>query len=202
PPAEAPRRGPRSVETGSAPARGRGLPQCLAPLAGEPRPGLRVCQHACRPVCRPRIRRGEIACAPAGTGQDGLPQGGSAALIRPLATDWSARRVASPLVERPEHRSELQQTDVCRLGHADRTSEEAYRFTQGLLHLVRERAGEQLDDWIAAATARDVAAVRRYARGLLPDKEAVRAGRTRCWSNGPVEGHRLRLKLLQRHMYG
>ena len=69
------------------------------------------------------------------------------------------------------------------------------------LRLVRERAGEELDDWIAAATASDVAEVRRYARGLLTDKAAVQAGLTLCWSNGQVEGHIHRLKLLKRQMY-
>jgi transposase len=149
-----------------------------------------------------RIRRGEIACPPAGSGQDGPSPAGVAALVRPLATDWSARRVASLLVYRPEELSELQQTSVCHLCHTDPSIEEAYRLTQGFLRLVRERAGEELDTWIAAARASGVAEVRRYAHGLLTDKAAVQAGLTLCWSNGQVEGQMHRLKLLKRQMYG
>ena len=77
---------------------------------------------------------------------------------------------------RPEELSELQQTDVCRLCHTDPAIEEAYRLTEGFLRLVRERAGQEVDTWIAAATASGVAEVRRYARGLLTDKAAGQAG--------------------------
>jgi transposase len=149
------------------------------------------------------LRRGEIAIAgaPAGAGRDGRPQGTSAA-VRPLAAEWSARRVASLLVSRPEDLSELQQTAIGHICQADPAIEEAYRLAKGFLRLVRERAGAELDDWIAAATASDVAEVRSYARGLLTDKAAVQAGLTLCWSNGQVEGHIHRLKLLKRQMYG
>src|SRR5262249_552437 len=139
-----------------------------------------------------RIRQGQLACPPAGTANNGSP-GGAIAVVRPLATDWSARRVASLLVYRPEDLSELQQAYVCRLCHADSTIEEAYQLSQGFLRLVRERAGGHLEDWLAAAMAGGVAELRRYARGLLTDKAAVQAGLTLCWSNGPVEGHIHRL---------
>jgi transposase len=152
-----------------------------------------------------RIRRGEIASPAAGTATDGQTQSSSAAgaaLVRPLATDWSARRVASLLVYRPEDLSELQQAYVDRLCHADSAIAEAYQLTQGFLHLVRDRAGEELDRWIAEATASGVPEVRRYAHGLLKDKAAAQAGLTLCWSNGQVEGQIHRLKLLKRQMYG
>jgi transposase len=40
------------------------------------------------------------------------------------------------------------------------------------------------------------------AKGLRDDYEAVKAGMTLPWSNGPVEGHINRLKMLKRQMYG
>jgi transposase len=151
------------------------------------------------------IRRGEIVCPAPGSATDGQAPDSSAAgaaLVRPLATDWSARRVASLLVYRPEELSELQQTYVGRLCHADGAIAEAYRLTKGFLRLVREHAGEELDSWIASAMASGVPDVRRYACGLLKDKAAVQAGLTLCWSNGQVEGQIHRLKLLKRQMYG
>ncbi len=44
-----------------------------------------------------------------------------------------------------------------------------------------------------------------FARGFfnrLKDYEAVKAGLTLPWSQGPVEGHVHRLKLLKRQAYG
>lgn len=149
------------------------------------------------------IRRGEIVCPPVETpSTGGLPRGGPAVVVRPLATDWSARQVASLLVSRPERLSELQQIYLCRLCQADPAVGAAYRLTTGFLRLVRERAGRDLGAWIAAASASDIAELRRYATGLLADKDAVQAGLTLCWSNGQVEGQIHRLKLLKRQMYG
>jgi transposase len=41
-----------------------------------------------------------------------------------------------------------------------------------------------------------------FAKGIQQDKAAVLAGLTLPWSNGPLEGHVNRLKLLKRSMYG
>jgi transposase len=42
----------------------------------------------------------------------------------------------------------------------------------------------------------------RFAKGLCDDDEAVQAGVTLPWSNGSVEGHINRLKILKRQMFG
>jgi transposase len=42
----------------------------------------------------------------------------------------------------------------------------------------------------------------RFARGLHEDWEAIKAGLSLVWSNGPVEGHMNRLKMLKRQGYG
>ena len=47
-----------------------------------------------------------------------------------------------------------------------------------------------------------VAPLRRFARGLQADYEAVKGGLGLPWSNGPVEGHINRLKMLKRSMFG
>jgi transposase len=45
-------------------------------------------------------------------------------------------------------------------------------------------------------------ALRGFASSLLRDQHAVEAALTLPWSNGPVEGHVHRLKLIKRQMYG
>src|SRR5262249_62252513 len=91
---------------------------------------------------------------------------------------------------------------LCRLCQAGSAIAEASRLSTGFLRLVREQAGEDLDGWLAKARASGVAEVRWFARGLLPDKGAMQAGLTPCWSNGQVEGHIHWLKLVNRYMYG
>ncbi len=44
--------------------------------------------------------------------------------------------------------------------------------------------------------------LQRFAKGLRDDYDAVTAGVTLPWSNGPVEGHINRLKMLKRQMFG
>ncbi len=52
------------------------------------------------------------------------------------------------------------------------------------------------------ATTSGIEALARFAQGLQEDLTAVTAGLTLPWSNGPVEGHINRLKLLKRQGYG
>jgi transposase len=162
--------------------------------------------YSCSNVARfvARIRRGEIVCPQAcpddasGAGGSGTP----APVGRPLAQEWSARRVASLMVYRRERLSERQAAYLMPVCAADAAIGEAYRLTQEFLGMVRERRGDQLADWIAAAQGSDLAEVRRYAIGLRADLAAVEAGLTLEWSNGQVEGQIHRLKLLKRQMYG
>ena len=44
--------------------------------------------------------------------------------------------------------------------------------------------------------------MRSFATGLRQDEAAVTAALQYAWSNGPVEGHINRLKMLKRQMFG
>ena len=68
--------------------------------------------------------------------------------------------------------------------------------------MVRQRQPAHLDPWLARAATSALDAMRRFATGLRADYAAVKAGVTLPWSNGPVEGHINRLKMLKRQMFG
>ena len=55
---------------------------------------------------------------------------------------------------------------------------------------------------MASATATEIDALQRFVRKLRQDLGAVEGAVTEHWSNGPVEGHINRLKMLRRQMYG
>ncbi len=88
------------------------------------------------------------------------------------------------------------------LTQADPVIAQAYTLSQAFLTLVRERRGDALEAWMAKAAASGIEALARFAQGLQEDLAAVKAGLTLPWSNGPVEGHVNRLKLLKRQGYG
>jgi transposase len=61
---------------------------------------------------------------------------------------------------------------------------------------------ETLHCWLERARDSEVPALRRFAQKLQQDRQAVEAAVQEKWSNGPVEGHVNRLKMLKRQMYG
>jgi transposase len=79
---------------------------------------------------------------------------------------------------------------------------ESIDLAQDFAQLVRQRQPAELDPWLKRATTSTQEAWQRFAKGLHDDYEAVKAGVTLPWSNGPVEGHINRLKMLKRQMFG
>jgi transposase len=117
---------------------------------------------------------------------------------RPL----TARQAAWLVVRQEGQRTpdDAQQLVQLRAQHADVA--EAIDLAQDFAHLVRQRQPEQLDPWLARAAKSAVGAFQRFAKGLRDDYDAIKAGVTLPWSNGPVEGQITRLKLLKRQMFG
>jgi len=68
--------------------------------------------------------------------------------------------------------------------------------------MVRELTGEQLDEWLKKVEASHLEAFEPFVTSIQKDKDAVFAGLTLPWSNGPLEGHVNRLNLIKRSMYG
>jgi transposase len=68
--------------------------------------------------------------------------------------------------------------------------------------MLRERQGERLDAWLKQVEEQGVAELQSFTQSLQRDYDAVKAGLTLVWSQGPVQGHVHRLKLLKRQAYG
>jgi hypothetical protein len=68
--------------------------------------------------------------------------------------------------------------------------------------LLRGGTAERLDIWLNDARASGIYGMRRFARTLRQDIEAVRNAVREPWSNGQTEGQINRLKMLKRAMYG
>jgi transposase len=68
--------------------------------------------------------------------------------------------------------------------------------------IVNTRAVDALDGWLADAQESRLSPFIILAHGIERDRAAVDAALTSDWSNGPVEGHVHRLKLIKRQCYG
>lgn len=77
-----------------------------------------------------------------------------------------------------------------------------YALFQFFASMLRERRGEELDQWLHAAFHSGIPELRTFVTKLRQDQETVQAGLVLKWNNGVVEGHVNRLKFLKRSMYG
>lgn len=88
---------------------------------------------------------------------------------------------------------------VCQLHpHVKRLHALFQQFAQ----MLRERRGEDLDQWLRAAFHAGIPELRAYVRKLRQDQQAVQAGLALKWNNGMVERHANRLKFFKRSMSG
>ena len=98
--------------------------------------------------------------------------------------------------------NEEQKEYLQKLCEADEALADTRRLTQKFAGMVRKLEGDKLDGWLDEAEVCAAPAMRNFATGLKKDLDAVRAGLTEKWSNGPVEGFVHKLKLLKRQGYG
>ncbi|GER89653.1 transposase [Dictyobacter vulcani] len=114
----------------------------------------------------------------------------------------SNKRVTWLLVKPPEDLDEQEQQELGMLRQASATAEQVYHLVQEFGQMVRQHQGDQLDHWLRAANESGLPALQSFASGVQRDYAAVRAGLTLPYSNGLLEGHINRLKLIKRSMYG
>ncbi len=75
-------------------------------------------------------------------------------------------------------------------------------LVQQFPQMMRNRAGEHLDAWLAQVASSQLPELQSFAAGVEKDKDAVRADLTWWVNNGVVEGHVTKLKLIKRQRYG
>ncbi len=125
----------------------------------------------------------------------------------PTVTEAPRRRLtprrATGLVLRPSGRVAAQaHQQIAQLTAQAPELAEAVALAQDCAALIRQRQPTRLEPWLVRAAQSALPPFRRFARGLRADMAAVQAAVIVPWSQGPIEGHINRLKLLKRQMFG
>lgn len=128
-------------------------------------------------------------------------------LSDPLANNlvgrpWAPQFAVWLLIQEPATLSSERQAALHRMLNVSDEVTQAYAFAQAFLRMVRQRLSKALEPWVKAVVDFKVSQLNTFAQRLMKDKAAVLAALSLPWSNGPVEGHVNRLKLIKHQMYG
>jgi transposase len=115
---------------------------------------------------------------------------------------YSTRRTRWLLCKPLEELSEREAAYITALKQLAPPLAEAQRLVTAFRTLLSERDAEGLARFIAQCEQSGISELVGFARGLRRDEAAVQAAIRLQWSQGPIEGHIHRLKLLKRQMYG
>ena len=102
----------------------------------------------------------------------------------------------------PEDLTATEQAQLTFLRQVHPSLETAYGLVQEFVSMVRKREGERLETWLEQARESHIPELARFGRGIERDQAAVQAALQLLYSNGVVEGHVHRLKLIKRQGYG
>jgi transposase len=114
----------------------------------------------------------------------------------------SARKLSFEFIRRAEDRTAEEQGHVDRLRAGHPSLRSGLDLAAEFAAQVRKAGTMPFADWLTKAVDAGCAEVRSFAEGLRQDEAAVSAALAEPWSNGPVEGHVNRLKVIKRQMYG
>ena len=116
--------------------------------------------------------------------------------------EMTPHRVVGFLLHREEDLTAEEKLVLDQVGQLHPHLKRLQTLFQHFTHMLRERRGEELDQWLHAAFFSGIPELRAFVNKLRQDQAAVQAGLTLKWNNGMVEGHINRLKLIKRSIYG
>ncbi len=119
-----------------------------------------------------------------------------------LSPKSSPRQIRWLLAKKREELREEEQVDLSRVLEGSEEVRLVYRLLQAFLQMMRERQAESLLGWLKEARLSGIKELQSFVAGIERDYDAVKAGLSLNWSQGPVEGTVNKLKVHKRLMYG
>lgn len=112
----------------------------------------------------------------------------------------SPRQAAWLLIRTPDDRDPQDEAFVRVLCEAEPEVALTYRLAQAFKQVVQQRQAEALPTWLLQVEASEMREVQDFVAGIGRDYGAVRQALRQDYSNGPVQGHVNRLKMIKRSM--
>jgi transposase len=114
----------------------------------------------------------------------------------------SPRELRWLLAKKPEKLDQEEQAALFRLLEGSEEVCVVYRLLQSFLQMIRARQAEGLNAWMKEARSSRIKELQSFVAGIERDYDAVKAGLSLHWSQGPVEGTVNKLTVHKRLMYG
>jgi transposase len=114
----------------------------------------------------------------------------------------SPRELRWLLAKREEDLTPEEHLDLKHLLESSQEVKELHCLLQSFLEMLRSRRPERLNGWMKQARESGIKELESFVAGIERDYDAVRAGLTFPWSQGPVEGTVNKIKTHKRLMYG
>jgi transposase len=115
---------------------------------------------------------------------------------------YSAHHTRWLLCKAPEELSEREAAYLAALTQLCPPIAQAQRLLTSFRAMLTARQEERLDPWLAQCEQSGISDLIGFAHRLRRDYSAVAAAVRYAWTQGPIEGHINRLKMLKRQMYG
>ncbi|MBE7172753.1 MAG: ISL3 family transposase [Williamsia sp.] len=123
-------------------------------------------------------------------------------LLMLARASWSPSKVSVLLCKNEELLSEKEKKVVVDICNASTDIMEAKILASKFRHMMENRRGHLLGEWMEEVSRSCIGELKRFAKSLMSDYQAVENALTLPWSNGQVEGQINKLKTIKRQMYG
>jgi transposase len=135
-------------------------------------------------------------------GLSGLKHPPKSLATKRMPSMLSPRELRFLLAKKEEKLTAEEKQSLVKLIESSQEIAHLYHLLQSFLHMLRERKPELLNGWMKEARESALQELISFVNGIERDYEAVRAGLTHTWNQGPVEGAVNKIKTHKRLMYG
>ena len=106
------------------------------------------------------------------------------------------------LAKREDYLTPEEKQSLAKLLESSQEVRQISRLLHSFLRMVRELKPDLLNGWMKEVRESNIKELVSFVNGIERDYDAVRAGLTYSWSQGPVEGAGNKIKTHKRLMYG
>lgn len=121
---------------------------------------------------------------------------------KPKGNYPSPRKITRLITQRDPDMTERESHMIKSLFNLEPEIKKVAKIGRQFLAIIREKRLDLFPRWLKQVNLSENKGIKRFAKNLLKDQNAVEQAMQSCWSNGQTEGQVNRLKMMKRQMYG